>query len=220
MIARAWVLVVAGLTGTAGTAVAQPKERLPIAVVDLRAASVGLPTVAGWTPPVQEGTLVPSRSFGFDAGAHVYIWRGRRVALGIGAGAVMASGTTSPPETATGSQLLPAPEVTTRLTSLAPQLSINFGHRFGWSYLSGGVGRGRVRAEVSRAATITAPTMVEIGWVQTINYGGGARWFINDHVALNLDLRWHKLPSVAATTARPAAERASLIVAGGGISIK
>jgi hypothetical protein len=62
--------------------------------------------------------------------------------------------------------------------------------------------------------------MVEIGWVQTINYGGGARWFINDHLALNLDLRWHKLPSVAATTSHPATGRASLIVAGGGISVK
>jgi opacity protein-like surface antigen len=219
MIARVLLLAVAALIGAAGTATAQQKQPLPVAVIDLRGASVGLPTVEGWTPPVPEGTVVPSRSYGLDVGGHLYIWRGRRVALGVGANVVMSKGQTSPAEP-TEAQISVPPEVTTRLTSLAPQLSINFGHRFGWSYMSGGVGRARVKADVSRRATITSPSEVEIGWVQTINYGGGARWFINDHIAFNLDLRWHTLPSVAATAARPAAGRASLIVAGGGISIR
>lgn len=219
MIARVLLLAAAFLAGAASTSVAQQKEPLPRGVIDVRGASVGLPTVAGWTPPVPEGTVVPSRSYGLDVGGHLYIWRGRVVALGIGAAVVMSKGTTSPAEPA-GAQLTVAPKVATRLTSLAPQLSINFGHRFGWSYISGGVGRARVKADVSRRATLTSPTLVEIGWVETINYGGGARWFINDHIAFNLDLRWHKLPSVSATATQSAAGRASLIVAGGGISIK
>jgi opacity protein-like surface antigen len=219
MIARVLLLAAAFLAGAASTSVAQQKEPLPRGVIDVRGASVGLPTVAGWTPPVPEGTVVPSRSYGLDVGGHLYIWRGRVVALGIGAAVVMSKGTTSPAEPA-GAQLTVAPKVATRLTSLAPQLSINFGHRLGWSYISGGVGRARVKADVSRRATLTSPTLVEIGWVETINYGGGARWFINDHIAFNLDLRWHKLPSVSATATQSAAGRASLIVAGGGISIK
>jgi opacity protein-like surface antigen len=219
MIARVLLLAAAFLAGAASTSVAQQKEPLPRGVIDVRGASVGLPTVAGWTPPVPEGTVVPSRSYGLDVGGHLYIWRGRVVALGIGAAVVMSKGTTSPAEPA-GAQLTVAPKVATRLTSLAPQLSINFGHRLGWSYISGGVGRARVKADVSRRATLTSPTLVEIGWVETINYGGGARWFINDHIAFNLDLRWHKLPSVSATATQSAAGRTSLIVAGGGISIK
>jgi hypothetical protein len=220
MIARPLLLAVACVIGKASTSPAQQKEPLPRAVLDVRATSVGLPTVEGWTPPVPEGTLVPSRSLGFDLGGHVYIVRGRSVGLGLGAAMVMARKTTSPPDPPAGAEPSTAPDVTTRLTSVAPQLSLNFGHRLGWSYISGGVGRARVRADVSRPATIGSPTMVEIGWVQTINYGGGARWFINDHIAFNLDLRWHKLPSVSATATQPAAGRASLIVAGGGISIK
>ena len=198
----------------------QAKQPLPIAVVDVRAASVGLPTAEGWTPPVPDGTLIPGRNYGLDAGAHVYVLRGRRVALGFGAALVIAGGTTSPPEAPAGSTPNTAPEVSTRVRMLAPQFSINFGHRFGWSYLSAGLGLARVSSDVSRALTPASPTAVEFGWSQSINYGGGARWFINEHIAVNLDLRWHTLPSMAATATQPATRRDSLVVAGGGISIK
>jgi hypothetical protein len=110
--------------------------------------------------------------------------------------------------------------VTTRLAMFASQFSVNFGHRGGWSYISGGLGRSRVRSEASPIPPATVPSNVEIGWVQTINYGGGARWFISDHIAFSLDLRWYRLPSVDATSTRPAAGRTTLLVAGGGISIK
>jgi hypothetical protein len=220
MIVRVLLLAVASLTVTASATVAQQKEPLPVAVVDLRGASVGLPAVTGWTPPVPEGTVVPSRSAGVDIGGHVYFVRRRSVSLGIGGAVVFSRGVASPAEPASGGESSTLPEVTTRFTTFAPQLSVNFGHRYGWSYISGGLGRARVRSEVSRPATSTSPSAVEIGWVQSINYGGGARWFINDHIAFNLDLRWHKLPNVDATTTSAAAGKASLIVAGGGISIK
>lgn len=220
MTSRVLMLVVASLMGTASTTAAQQRESLPRAVLDLRGASVGLPAVEGWTPPVPETTVVPSRSYGLDVGGHVYLLRARVVSVGVGAAVVVSRGISKPPEPAAGAQATTVPEVRTRLTTLAPQLSFNFGHRYGWSYISGGIGRARVRSEVLRSAATTSPTSIEIGWVQTINYGGGARWFINDHIAFNLDLRWHKLPLVAATTSRPGAGRASLLVAGGGISIK
>jgi hypothetical protein len=220
MTVRLIVLVAVAGASAAGTAFAQQREPLPLAVLDIRGASAGLPTAFGWTPPVPEETVVPSRSFGLDLGGHLYLLRRNSVSLGIGAavvfsrGVAMQAGAASDPDTSV------LPEVTTRLTSFAPQLSINFGHRYGWSYLSGGVGRARVRSEVSQPLTPTSPSMVDIGWVQTINWGGGARWFLNDHVAFNIDLRWHRLPDVDATTGRPAAQKTSLIVVGGGISIK
>jgi hypothetical protein len=217
MTARVSLLAVTVVCATASATAAQPREPLPRAVFDVRAASVGLPTVAGWTPPVPQGTEVPSRSLGFDLGGHLHLFRSRVISLGIGAGALFARGTTTPPEATTGT---PLPEVTTRLRSVSSQLSINFGHGRGWSYLSGGIGRARVESQVSRAATATAPTAVEFESVPSINYGGGARWFLNDHIAFNLDLRWHQLSSVAASASRAAAGRATLIVAGGGISIK
>lgn len=218
MIARVLLLAAALVTGAASVTAAQQREVLPIAVVDVRGASVGLPAVFGWTPPVPDDTVVPSRSYGLDAGAHVYVLRRRVISLGVGGMFVVSRGVSKPAEPESGVQTLP--EVRTRLTTVGSQLSINFGHRHGWSYLSGGIGRARVSSSVSLPATVASPTEVEIGWVRSINYGGGARWFINDHVAFNLDLRWHRLPEVAATATRDAAGRASLLVAGGGISIK
>jgi opacity protein-like surface antigen len=219
MIVRVLLLVVAAIAGATSAASAQQKEPLPVAVLDLRGASVGLPTTFGWTPPLPEETSIPSRSYGFDVGGHWYPLRGGSVSLGLGANIVFSRGVVSQEETgeATAS---PAFEVKTRLTSVAPQVSVNFGHRYGWSYLSGGIGRARVRSEVSPPLTPPAVSLVESEWVQSINWGGGARWFINDHVAFSLDLRWHRLPDVEATATRPAAGKTSLIVAGGGISIK
>jgi hypothetical protein len=221
MSCRLIVLAVALALAPASIGLAQqPKQPLPIAVVDVRAASVGLPTAEGWTPPVPDGTLVPGRNYGLDAGAHIYMLRARRVALGFGAALVIAQGTTSPPEPVAGSGPSATPEVSTRLRILAPQVSFNFGHRFGWSYLSTGLGGARVSSDASRPLTPTSPAEVEIGWSRSINYGGGARWFINEHLAVNLDLRWHTLPSMAATATQPATGSETLVVAGGGISFK
>jgi hypothetical protein len=213
------LVAVAGAAATS-TAFAQSREPLPIVVLDIRGTSVGLPTTFGWTPPVPEETVVPSRSYGLDVGGHVYPLRGGVVSLGIGAALVLSRGVATQAEPANDTDTLVRPEVTTRLASIAPQLSVNFGHRHGWSYLSGGVGRARVRSEVSQPLTPASPTTVDAGWVQTINWGGGARWFINDHIAFTFDLRWHRLPDVDATVNRPAAGKTSLIVVGGGISIK
>ena len=148
----------------------------------------------------------------------MYLFRARIVSLGVGVAALVARGSATTDAQSTTESVFP--EVTTRVRSLTPQISLNFGHRQGWSYLSGGLGRARGASEVSRALTATSPSTVEIGWVRTLNYGGGARWFLGDHIALNLDLRWHTLPLVAATATQAGAGRATLIVAGGGISIR
>lgn len=203
----------------------QPSDPLPRFAADLRAATVGLPTGLGWTPPVPTGTQIPRRTLGLEAGAHVYVVRYKLGGIGLGSTILLARGKTTPsaaaaPGTTAGTAASTLPAVTTTLRGVVPQISLNFGHRLGWSYISGGIGRTRVKGEVSQPATPTSSTTTESDWTRTLNYGGGARWFINDRVAFSLDLRWYKIAAVAETATRPPLPRQSLLVAGGGISFK
>ena len=219
---RALVAVVA-LLAAATTSSAQVKEPIGRFVVDVRAASVGLPGAEGWTPTVPEGTQVPGRSLGVDAGAHVYLLRLRVVAVGVGATFLTGRGRTSPPAVDEDPATPPAiiPEVTTRLSSIAPQVSLNFGHSLGWSYISVGLGRAKVESEalIPRGGLVTFTPRAS-GWTKALNYGGGARWFINQHVGVGLDIRWHKLSPVPRSGTHPGAPRASLVTAGAGIVFK
>src|SRR5690606_8117672 len=115
---------------------------------DLRGVSGGLPSAEGWTPLVPSGTVVPSRGLGFEAGGHVYLGLGKPVTIGFGASYSVAKGRSSP-------EAAGAPVVTTRANTFAPQISFNFGHRLGWSYLSAGYGFASITSE--SAATDTVP---------------------------------------------------------------
>ena len=59
--------------------------------------------------------------------------------------------------------------VQTRFSSFSPQVSLNFGARQGWSYISGGLGWGHYTTELE-AKPLPDPD----GPVKVINYGGGA----------------------------------------------
>ena len=122
-----------------------------------------------------------------------------------------------PPQSGTPQTI---PEVTTKLRSLVPQISMNFGHSLGWSYLSVGLGRTRVESEATLASSTVTFVPRDSDWVKTLNYGGGARWFINDHLGVGFDLRWHKLSVIPRTATHPGAPRASLITAGAGLVLK
>ena len=198
-----------------------PKEPIPRFVIDGRGTSAGLPSERGWTPLVPTDTKLPSRAFGVDLGAHVYPLRFKSAAFGIGATWDFARGGTSPVALPPGSPT-PAvliPEVTTRVTALTPQVSLNFGHSLGWSYLSAGLGRTRVESEAASPSTIRY-LPVDSGWVKTINYGGGARWFVNDHFGVGFDLRWYKLSIVEPSATTAGAPRASLLTLAVGVSLK
>jgi hypothetical protein len=69
----------------------------------------------------------------------------------------------------------------------------------GWSYLSAGVGQISVHTTTSAFAASTSGTAAttptrtrETAALQTINFGGGARWFTTDHLAFSFDVRFHK----------------------------
>lgn len=202
-----------------GVSEAQPREPIGRFVVDAHGVSTALPTTAGWTPLVPARTVVPSRALGLDVGAHVYVLRFRGGALGVG-GTWLTGRATQAPEAVAGTTAPPAqPEVTTRVSILSPQLSLNFGHSLGFSYLSAGLGRANVRSEATPLGAVSfAPR--DVSGVKTLNFGGGARWFLNDHVGVGFDVRWYKLSLVPASATHPGAGRASLLAAGVGVSFK
>ena len=107
----------------------------------------------------------------------------------------------------------------TQITSLLPQLSMNFGHKFGWSYLSAGYGRTKVSSSKSAVGT-TPGEVVPEAWNPAINFGGGAKWFMRPHLGASFDVRFTKLSSRGATALLPSAKRTQMVTMAVGISIQ
>ena len=130
---------------------------------------------------------LPTRSWGLLGGAHFYPWRTSKITLGIGGEFVTARGSRAIDITsADGKTITRSPTVRRHFTSVAPEVSFNFGHRNGWSYISGGMfGRSTLYLERTDAPATSIPRR------RTLNYGGGARWFTNEHVAFSVDFRWY-----------------------------
>ena len=136
----------------------------------------------------------------------MYAFRIGVARLGFGVDLMRARGTatTAVSTKTTESTTAPASTATFRaamtLTTIAPQLSFNFGSHEGWSYLSGGYGATSTHAEVNVPASVGA---VEGGSrnrrTATLNVGGGARWFIREHFAVGFDVRFHRLLATDAT---------------------
>jgi hypothetical protein len=135
-------------------------------VIDVRGVTSGIPASPGLYPDLGDQFVVPARGFGFDVGAHVYLFSLGPARLGIGANYIEVRGT--------------ATDADATLETIAPQLSFNFGTSDGWSYLSVGAGTARVKAIESASSS-------------AINAGGGARWFMNRHLAVGFDVRFHKI---------------------------
>ena len=136
---------------TAAVATAQARDPIGGLVADLHGLTITLPTSQGWTPTViATSPLVPGRGFGGELGAHVVFGPGRHRRFGLGATGLFAQGRASGGAADTV-------RVTTRLSTIAPHLSVNFGHRLGWSYLSGGAGVARVSSEADGGTPRPAP---------------------------------------------------------------
>jgi len=221
---RAFVFAVVFLAA-ANTTLAQPHKPIGRFVVDVHGLSAGLPVDEGWTPVIPANAQAPARTLGLEFGGQVYVLRLGGATFGVGSTLVFARGKTTAPEPVSATPGTPPPaqtipDVTTRLKSFAPQISLNFGHSLGWSYLSAGLGATNVTSEAEIESSTIMFVPLDSGWVKTINYGGGARWFINDHLGAGFDVRWYKLSPVPADTSHPGAPRASLFTIGAGISLK
>jgi hypothetical protein len=186
---------------------AQPASAPGPYIIDLRGAMSGAPSGIAFYPPAPADTLAPQRAFGFEVGAHTYPFALGIARVGIGIDLMRARGTAT-----SVSNINAAMTVTT----LAPQLSFNFGTHEGWSYLSGGYGTTQTRAEVMTPAadTAAAATLSRERRTHTINIGGGARWFLRERLAVGFDVRFHWL---AATLGLPSKQIVGLSV---GLSIR
>lgn len=157
---------------------------------------------------------LPGLGLGLDIGAHVYPLRLRWVTFGLG-------GSFHVSRAARGLQeidgTLAGHDVNVRFRALSPQLSFNFGGSGGWSYLSGGLATSTLLYTIDGT-----PADRETQGRKTINYGGGARWFMKDHLAFSLDFRFYAInPQAAdATLGTQFSPRMTLFVISAGVSIK
>lgn len=161
--------------------------------IDVRGATTGLPSDTAFFPSITTDTLVPSRGFGLDVGAHVYALTLGPSRLGVGLSYMRMRGTTE--------------AATTTVSTVVPQLSFNFGTRQGWSYLSAGLGRAWVNTTTEQ---LTGTAARESDGLNSVNFGGGARWFLTRHIGVGFDLRWHRISGPPRTT---------LMSAGAGFSV-
>jgi hypothetical protein len=158
----------------------------------------GAPGSASFYPPVPTAIRVPQRAFGFGVGAHVYAFRIGAARLGFGVDLMRARGTartdvSAAETTSTTTASSGTFNASMTVTTIAPQLSFNFGTHEGWSYLSGGYGTSTTHAEVDIPASFDGAAGSRARHASAVNFGGGARWFLREHLAVGFDVRFHRL---------------------------
>jgi opacity protein-like surface antigen len=206
------------LLSFAAPAAAQQKDPLPIFAADLRfvyGRHKTEPSVAT-DLDVEPGNL-PTRTFGLVGGGHVYALRGKKIALGVGGTLLVAGGSRTLDVEESDGTVTQSPTVRRHFRSLTPEISLNFGHRNGWSYISGGfLGQSRLYVDREDAPATNVPQR------KTLTYGAGARWFATNHVAFAVDIRWYSVAEQPASVATNVVlePRTTLMVLSGGISIK
>jgi len=197
---------------------AQQKEPIGRFVADIR----GIFARHKVEPDIAKGldvatTNLPVRSFGLVGAAHYYPWRTNKITLGVGGNFVLGHGSRTLQIPSTDrTTTTPSPTVRRHFTSISPEISLNFGHRNGWSYISGGMfGRSKLYADRADAPATDAPQRT------TLNYGGGARWFTKERLAFSVDFRWYSVAAQPPTTTGVVFQpRTTLLVLSGGISIR
>jgi hypothetical protein len=212
------LLLALALAFVAAPAAAQQQAPVSGFVVDARGSIAFYPDASGIAEPRRTTSdRLPGQGLGMDVGGHVYPFRWKAVTFGFGATLHFSRGGRTPDVVETESGATPGPDpvtVQTRFSAIDPEISLNFGSRMGWSYLSGGFGWAKYR-------TWREDLEPEDGdSTSALNFGGGARWFINDHVALSLDLRFHMLRAVAPATGVAGHPRLTIPVANVGVSIR
>jgi hypothetical protein len=207
-------LVLALLVARAGTAQEPPPKIGPF-VIDLHGTMPRFPS-DNLQLAESRGLLLqelPGRGLGIHAGAHVYVFKWKAVTFGLGGDVTIARSHQDPPQISAD---VFGRAVTERFVHAAPQLSFNFGDGDGWSYISGGIGPS-VWSLVPDGEESQAPDTERL---QTINYGGGARWFIKRHLAFSFDVRFYAIDPSTPLPGRPNGPRTTLLSIGAGISVK
>jgi hypothetical protein len=209
------VVVLASFSSPA--AAQDPPPPIPWVVVDLHAS---VPKFPSDDPDLalSRGMNIaelPGRGLGGQVGLQVYPIKTRIVTIGLGGELAIARASQTPVAGATGSDTKPLRSADERITSLSPQLSLNFGNGSGWSYLSAGLGQ--TTLYLAPDDLVDYPPNSDK--LKTFNWGGGARWFIKPHLAFSFDVRFYNI-SPGFAYIFPASPRMRLLVIGAGISMK
>jgi hypothetical protein len=213
---RAVWLCVCVLTMIAADASAQVDEPLAPFVFDARGTLARFKEDAGVASVLDvAATNLPTRGLGLTLGGHWYPLRGRRVSLGVGGELIFARGSRTAEPDDDEEIVVQGPTVTTRLSGFSPQVSLNFGKREGWSYVTVGLGRARLTS-----VRDDEPLSDSAARTRSLNYGGGARWFTGPHLAFTVDLRFYTVNARPAMTGLPAYPRSKMMVISAGISLR
>jgi hypothetical protein len=198
----------------------EPPPRIGPFVIDLHAS---VPRFPSDDPQLalsrgMDLTELPGTGLGIQVGAHVYLLRVKAITFGLGAEFAASRSRQTPQEGATsattGRPLRPSEE---RFSTIAPQLSFNFGTGHGWSYLSGGLGTSNWAVVPQGQEGFAADSEN----LKTLNYGGGARWFAKSHLAFSLDVRIYVIsPGTPFLAGAPGSPRANLLIIAAGVSVK
>jgi hypothetical protein len=212
--ALALAALVIGSTTPASAQVPGDME-LPPAVVDLRISfgRFGQPLDLASTRGLVFREL-PGTGLGIDVGAHWYPFRYRKMIVGVGGSLAAASGRADSGVPAPGTSR--AHNVLVTYVALAPQLSLNFAGSNGWSYVSGGYGPTRLAVTVDKTPNPERPPSTP----RTLNYGGGARWFITDRVAFTFDIRLYATSPFLKEGFGLLSPRMNLVFVSAGVSLK
>jgi hypothetical protein len=154
---------------------------------------------------------LPGSGLGLQVGVHVYPLRFKAVTFGIGGELAMSRARQTPP--AGADNVRPSEE---RFRSISPQISFNFGTGKGWSYISGGLTQSMWAVTPEGQEGFPADTEP----LKTINYGGGARWFMKDHLAFSFDVRVYAINPGSVYFGLPQSPRTALLIIGAGVSLK
>ncbi len=181
-------------------------------VVDVRGSFVNVGQVAELAAARGLGPAQLRKwGLGLDVGGHLYLFTWRGITFGVGGSALFTAPSRIPGDDDPDAG---GPAVKTRFTALSPQLSFNFGDGDGWSYLSGGLGSSRMTVYVDQ------PTVPRQRRSRTLNYGGGARWFVRRGLALSLDLRLYAISPLSQTDTEPGSPRMTRMAFNIGVSFK
>jgi hypothetical protein len=208
------LVLLAALLWAAPAGAQDEDKRLPHFVFDLHGSTLGFKDSADVAGPLGLAvTDLPGRGVGFELGAHVYPLTWRWITFGVGGSVHMSRAHSGPTTDVSGNPV--GHDVNSRLTAYSPQVSFNFGTGRGWSYLSGGIATSSVKYSIDGVAVDqTTPRR------KTINYGGGARWFMKDHMAFSLDVRFYAINPINGTAERKQSPRMALMVLSAGVSFK
>lgn len=158
-------------------------------------------------------TDLPGRALGGVAGVQLYPIRLKNMAFGVGAEGVLARGHAQQVDATSGDPV--GQPVHQAMMGLSTQISLNFGHRDGWSYISAGMGPLSLATyQGVDAPADPAPRQM------TINWGAGARWFNTAHLAFCFDIRFYLTRPEDPTDAYPGRQRTRLMVMSAGVAIK